>query len=106
MEALRATLVAALTTMSVMRIVVVLATGQFSLLALKMILLAAPAVLGTSWLLRRYPPLATRDGAQDRVRVASPPASASPPQPCWDVESARMRNLCMRDCACIDEAAH
>ena len=29
---------------------------QFSLLALKMILLAAPAVLGTSWLLRRYPP--------------------------------------------------
>ncbi|MBP6595943.1 MAG: TSUP family transporter, partial [Arenimonas sp.] len=56
MEALRATLVAALTTMSVMRIVVVLATGQFSLLALKMILLAAPAVLGTSWLLRRYPP--------------------------------------------------
>ena len=53
MEALRATLVAALTTMSVMRIVVVLATGQFSLLALKMILLAAPAVLGTSWLLRR-----------------------------------------------------
>lgn len=71
MEALRATLVAALTTMSVMRIVVVLATGQFSLLALKMILLAAPAVLGTSWLLRRYPPLATRDGAQDRVRVAS-----------------------------------
>ena len=51
-----ATLVAALTTMSAMRIVVVLATGQFSLLALKMILLAAPAVLGTSGLLRRYPP--------------------------------------------------
>ena len=36
-----------------MRIVVVLATGQFSLVAVKMILLAAPAVLGTSWLLRR-----------------------------------------------------
>ena len=45
MEALRATLVAALTTMSVMRIVVVLATGQFSLLALKMILLAAPLAM-------------------------------------------------------------
>ena len=56
MEALRATLVAALTTMSAMRSVVVLATGQFSLVAVKMILLAAPAVLGTSWLLRRYPP--------------------------------------------------
>lgn len=56
MEVLRATLLAALTSMSLMRIVVVLATEQFTVQALKMVLLATPAVLGSSWLLRRYPP--------------------------------------------------
>ncbi len=56
MDALRATLLAALTTMSAIRIVAVLATGQFSLLALELSLFAAPVVMAVSWLLRRHPP--------------------------------------------------
>lgn len=55
-EALRATLLAALATMGVIRIAAVVATGQFSLLALKLTLFAAPAVAASSWLLQRHPP--------------------------------------------------
>ena len=55
-EVMRATLVAALTTMSALRIVVVVATGQFSLLALQLTLFGAPVVLISSFLLQRYPP--------------------------------------------------
>lgn len=55
-EALRATLLATLATMGVLRIAAVVATGQFSLLALQLTLFAAPVVVVSSFLLQRYPP--------------------------------------------------
>ena len=53
---IRATLLAILAAMSAMRLVVTIAAGEFSVLALKLSLLAAPAALGASWLLRSRPP--------------------------------------------------
>lgn len=53
---LRATLLAALVTTSAIRLMAVVATGQYSLLALKLSLFSAPLVLTVSWLLQRYPP--------------------------------------------------
>ncbi len=54
-ETLRATLLAALATIGVIRLVAVVGTGQFSLLSLQLSLFAAPFVLTVSWLLQRYP---------------------------------------------------
>jgi len=52
----RNTLVATLAAGSLLRLVMVVPTGHFSLHALNMCLIAAPVVLALSWLLRRYPP--------------------------------------------------
>jgi len=55
-DALRATLLAALTSISVVRLLGVIATGQFSLFSLQLSAFAAPVAFGASWLLQRYPP--------------------------------------------------
>lgn len=52
----RNTLVATLAASSLMRLVMVLGTGQFSTNALKLCLLAAPLVFALSWWLERHPP--------------------------------------------------
>lgn len=56
LKAVRDTLVATLAASAVMRLAVVLATGQFSANALRMCLLAAPLVFTLSWWLERHPP--------------------------------------------------
>lgn len=60
-EALRATLLAALTSMGVIRIGSVLVLGEFSALSLKLSLFAAPVVLAVSWLVKRHPPRWSRE---------------------------------------------
>jgi uncharacterized membrane protein YfcA len=55
-DVLRATLIATLAVGGIMRIGVVVAAGEFSRNALELCLIAAPFVLGISWLLNRYPP--------------------------------------------------
>ena len=52
----RDTLVATLAASSLVRLLVVLFSGQFSLNALKMCLLALPVVFALSWWLERHPP--------------------------------------------------
>lgn len=55
-EAARGTLVAALAASSLLRLVMVVPAGQFSMQALQMCLLAAPLVVAITWLLQRFPP--------------------------------------------------
>jgi hypothetical protein len=52
----RDTLVATLAVSSLVRLVIILVTGQFSLNALKMCLLAVPLVFALSWWMERHPP--------------------------------------------------
>lgn len=56
LKAVRDTLVATLAASSLLRLLMVLPTGQFSGNALKLSLLAAPLVFGLSWWLERHPP--------------------------------------------------
>jgi len=56
LPAIRETLVASLAVSGVLRLLLVVPTGGFSLQALKLCLLAAPLVMGLTWLLRRHPP--------------------------------------------------
>ncbi len=56
LKTVRDTLVATLAASSLLRLLMVLPTGQFSGHALKLCLLAAPLVFGLSWWLERNPP--------------------------------------------------
>lgn len=56
LKTVRDTLVATLAASSLLRLLTVLPTGQFSANALKLSLLAAPLVFGLSWWLERHPP--------------------------------------------------
>ncbi|GAB3474837.1 TSUP family transporter [Polaromonas eurypsychrophila] len=56
LKTVRDTLVATLAASSLLRLLMVLPTGQFSGNALKLSLLAAPLVFGLSWWLERHPP--------------------------------------------------
>lgn len=56
LRTVRDTLVATLAASSLMRLAMVLGTGQFSANALKLCLLAAPLVFALSWWLERHPP--------------------------------------------------
>lgn len=56
LRTVRDTLVATLAASSLIRLAMVLGTGQFSANALKLCLLAAPLVFGLSWWLERHPP--------------------------------------------------
>ncbi|MES2241695.1 MAG: TSUP family transporter [Pseudomonadota bacterium] len=56
LRTVRDTLVATLAASSLMRLTMVLGTGQFSANALKLCLLAAPLVFALSWWLERHPP--------------------------------------------------
>jgi hypothetical protein len=56
LKTVRDTLVATLAASSSMRLLMVLGTGQFSVNALKLCLLAAPLVFALSWWLERHPP--------------------------------------------------
>ncbi len=60
-QSLRVTLLAALTTMSLIRIAAMVASGQFSMMALKLTAFGAPVVVVCSWLLRRHPPDVARE---------------------------------------------
>lgn len=53
---IRATLLAILAVMSAVRLAVTVAAGEFSVLALELSVLTAPAALAASWLLRARPP--------------------------------------------------
>ncbi len=56
LRTVRDTLVATLAASSLLRLVVAIPAGQFSINALKLSLLAAPLVFGLSWWLERHPP--------------------------------------------------
>lgn len=56
MRTVRDTLVAALAASSLLRLLIVLPTGQFSAHALRLCLLATPLVFGLTWWLERHPP--------------------------------------------------
>ncbi|WP_395055146.1 TSUP family transporter [Polaromonas sp.] len=56
LRTVRNTLVATLAASALLRLLMVLPTGQFSANALKLSLLAAPLVFGLSWWLERHPP--------------------------------------------------
>jgi uncharacterized membrane protein YfcA len=60
LKAVRDTLVATLAFSSLARLAVVLPTGQFSLNALQLCLLAVPLVFGLTWWLERHPPVWSR----------------------------------------------
>ncbi|RZJ21809.1 MAG: sulfite exporter TauE/SafE family protein [Haliea sp.] len=56
LKTVRDSLVATLAASSLLRLVVVIPAGQFSINALKLCVLAAPLVFGLSWWLERHPP--------------------------------------------------
>ncbi len=62
LDVVRGTLVASLAASSLARLALVLPTGQFSLHAMQLCLLAAPLVVLVTWLLERFPPGWSRRG--------------------------------------------
>lgn len=62
LEVLRGTLVAALAASSVMRLALVVPSGQFSAHAVQLSLMAVPLVVVVTWLLQRFPPGWSRRG--------------------------------------------
>jgi hypothetical protein len=62
LDTLRDTLIAALATSSLLRLLLVLPTGQFSYRALMLSLLALPLTMGITWWFQRNPPAWSRAG--------------------------------------------
>lgn len=60
LESVRDTLVSALAVSAFLRLGLIVATGQFTLLSLRLCVIAVPMAMAFTWLLRRYPPPLSR----------------------------------------------